>query len=73
MISMQTVRRQLDTQLKQSQQNFYRSASNLQGASMSEWYQFYRHMQRYASSTWAANQEVNLNHNLARSIINDIR
>ncbi|WP_324128834.1 hypothetical protein [Erwinia psidii] len=73
MVTMSTVRKELDSQLQISQSNFYQSAAHIKNPTLGDWHKFNHYMRQYSSSTWAANQEVTLNHNLARSIINDIR
>ena len=73
MITLERVRKNLDTQLLQTQQNVNNTAKNMDGLSIADWHMFNRHMRQYSSSIWAANQEVTLKHNLARLIINDIR
>lgn len=73
MLKMESVRSQLDSKFKQASSDFQTSVKNMNGMSMGDWLTFHQQMKKYSSATWAANQEVTLNHNLARSIINDGR
>jgi hypothetical protein len=47
--------------------------TNLDNASLEDVYAFNSAMRQNATASWAVNQEVQVKHNLAKTIINEIR
>ncbi|PXF32323.1 serine kinase [Pokkaliibacter plantistimulans] len=73
MSSVESVRHRLDTQFERSQKNMDDIATNLEGASLDDIYAFNSAMRQNATASWAVNQELQVKHNLAKAIINEIR
>ncbi len=73
MSSVNSVRHRLDTQFERAQKSMDKIATNLEGASLDDVYAFNSAMRQHATASWAMNQELQVKHNLAKTIINEIR
>ena len=73
MPSVESVRHRLDMQFERTQNNMYKLVTNLDNASLDDIYAFNSAMRQNATASWAVNQELQVKHNLAKAIINEIR
>lgn len=73
MSSIDSIRRQLDMQFERTQKNMDSLIVNMDNASIDDVYSFNSAMRRNATASWAINQEVQIKHNLAKKIIDEIR
>lgn len=73
MSSIHSLRSQLDLQFERTQRNMDKLVVNLEDASLDDVYAFSSAMRENATASWAMNQEVQVKHNLAKTIINEIR
>lgn len=73
MSSVNSLRGQLDRQFERTQNNMDKLVTNLDDASLDDIFAFNAAMRENATASWAMNQEVQVKHNLAKAIINEIR
>ncbi|MCE8032129.1 serine kinase [Billgrantia tianxiuensis] len=73
MPSVDSVRHRLDRQFELTQKNMDKIATNLEDASLDDIYAFNSALQQHATASWAVGQELQVKHNLAKAIINEIR
>lgn len=73
MSSVDSVRHRLDMQFERTQKNMDKIVTHLDGASLEDVYAFNSAMRQNATASWAVNQELQVKHNLAKAIINEIR
>ncbi|QUX90795.1 serine kinase [Marinomonas sp. A3A] len=73
MSSINSTRSQLDLQFNRTLKNMDNLITNLDNASLEDVYAFNSAMRQNATASWAVNQEVQVKHNLAKTIINEIR
>ncbi|MCA2018849.1 type III secretion protein HrpF [Vibrio tritonius] len=73
MPSVESVRHRLDMQFERTQNNMDKLVTNLDNASLDDIYAFNSAMRQNATASWAVNQELQVKHNLAKAIINEIR
>lgn len=73
MSSINATRNQLDLQFERSQKNMDNLITNMDNASIDDVYAFNTAMRQNATASWAVNQELQVKHNLAKAIINEIR
>lgn len=73
MSSVDSVRHRLDMQFERTQKNMDKLVTHLDGASLDDIYAFNSAMRQNATASWAMNQELQVKHNLAKAIINEIR
>jgi acetamidase/formamidase len=73
MSSIYSTRSQLDLQFNRTLKNMDNLITNLDNASLEDVYAFNSAMRQNATASWAVNQEVQVKHNLAKTIINEIR
>ncbi|SHO55643.1 serine kinase [Vibrio quintilis] len=73
MTSVNHIRHQLDQQFERTRKSMDDIVTNLDDASLEDIYAFNTAMRQNATASWAANQELQVKHNLAKAIINEIR
>ncbi|MBF8999099.1 MULTISPECIES: serine kinase [Vibrio] len=73
MSSIESTRHRLDMQFERTQKNMDKLVTNLGNASLGDIYAFNAAMRQNATASWAVNQELQVKHNLAKAIINEIR
>ncbi len=75
MTSLDAIRRRLDTQFVRSEQNINKLALRTidNGASLDDIHAFNTAMRQNSVASYCVNQEMQVKHNLAKAIINEIR
>ncbi|ADZ90340.1 type III secretion protein HrpF [Marinomonas mediterranea] len=73
MSSIEGLRNRLDSQFERTQDAIDKIATNVEGISLDDIAAFNSARRQNASASWALNQELTVKHNLAKSIINEIR
>jgi hypothetical protein len=73
MSSINAVRHRLDSQFQRTTKNMDDLITNLDNPSLDDIYAFNAAMRKNATASWAMNQELQVKHNLAKVIINEIR
>ncbi|MDW6001976.1 serine kinase [Vibrio mangrovi] len=73
MSSVNAVRHRLDLQFERTVKNMDDIVTNLDNPSIDDIYAFNAAMKKNATASWAMNQEIQVKHNLAKAIINEIR
>ncbi|MBT2298553.1 type III secretion protein HrpF [Pseudomonas fluorescens] len=73
MLSPDALRRRLDHNFEQSQNDLDSAALDLDAFSPQDWHAFNAAIRQSSTASWAANQEIVVKHNLAKAIINEIR
>ncbi len=75
MTSLDAIRHRLDTQFVRSEQNINKLALRAidSGASLDDIHAFNKAMRQNSVASYCVNQEIQIKHNLAKAIINEIR
>ena len=73
MLSSDALRRRLDSNFENAQQDLDSAALNMDAFSPEVWHAFNSAIRQSSTASWAANQEIVVKHNLAKAIINEIR
>nr|AAT96356.1 HrpF [Pseudomonas viridiflava] len=73
MLSSDALRRRLDSNFENAQQDLDSAALNMDAFSPEDWHAFNSAIRQSSTASWAANQEIVVKHNLAKAIINEIR
>nr|BAG49614.1 HrpF [Pseudomonas viridiflava] len=73
MLSSDALRRRLDSNFENAQQDPDSAALNMDAFSPEDCHAFNSAIRQSSTASWAANQEIVVKHNLAEAIINEIR
>ncbi|RMQ45845.1 HrpF [Pseudomonas cichorii] len=73
MLSSDALRRRLDNNFENAQQDLDSAALSLDAFSPDDWHAFNSAIRQSSTASWAVNQEIVVKHNLAKAIINEIR